>query len=67
MRVRVRIGQRDGEVRDFPVPVARAMLADGRAEPVDAPREAEPPPVILERVSAREDRGMPRGPRRRVR
>jgi len=43
MMVRLKIGYYAGEIRNLPVPQARAMLADGRAELVTPAERVEPP------------------------
>lgn len=71
MRVVVQFGSRAGEVTDFPVPVARAMLADGRARPVhddvSVVAQVAPATVPPERIDARADRGFPPSKSRRRR
>lgn len=44
MKVRILIGRRAGEVLDFPVPVARRLLAEGQAvmPEAQAPQPAAP-------------------------
>lgn len=60
MLVRLTHGSRVGEVHDFPPREARAMLDDGRAEPVDGPPARVAVPVEVPVVAHRDP-----APRRR--
>jgi len=48
MKVRMLVGARIGQEQEFPVPVARTLVSDGRAEYVDAWRN----PVARNTVAA---------------
>ena len=69
MLVRLLAGSRAGSVADIPLPNARVMLADGRAELVDGPGVATPPavdPVVLS-PARRDDRRADGSKQRRTR
>lgn len=71
MRVVMLYGSRAGEDVDLPPRNAQAMVADGRArwpgEASVAVVEVSPVAVSGAQVTARADRGFPRGKRRSVR